>query len=79
MKHFLPLTLLGATLTFASCIQDEPLNAECDITGIDSLWLSNHKAMIIGDPIVTNTTVSVTVKKGTRRSSPKGPRRTGFS
>ena len=68
MKHFLPLAFLGAALTFSSCIQDEPLNAECDITGIDSLWLGNHKAMIIGDPIVTNTTVSVTVKKGTDRT-----------
>lgn len=58
--------LLGC---FTSCIQDEPLNAECDITGVDSVWLGQHKQMIIGEPIVTNDHVSFSIQQGTDRSA----------
>lgn len=68
MKQISRLFILAATLVLASCIQDEAPNAECDILAIDSTWLAQHKSVIIGDPIVTNSTVSVNVKKGTDRT-----------
>ena len=55
--------------TFTSCIKDEALNAECDILGIDSLWLNANSSIIIGSPIVTNDHVSVNIQKGTDRSA----------
>lgn len=63
----LPFLMMAGSMLFflSSCIQEEPLNAECDILGVDSIWLSRHKDMIIGNPMITNTTVSFNVKKGT--------------
>lgn len=60
---------LTLPLAFTSCIRDEALNAECDITGVDSLWLGSHKDIFIGNPIVTNDRVSFTIKKGTDRTA----------
>ena len=67
-----------------SCIKDEPLNAECDIVGVDPTWLSEvyqagedgkpettvyNKDILIGTPIVTNNYVSFNIKKGKDRSA----------
>lgn len=46
-----------------SCIQDEPLNAECDIVAVDAGWIESHKSILIGNPIVTNDHVSFIVKE----------------
>lgn len=67
-KIILPL-LAAAPMLLASCIADEPLNAECDITGVDSLWLDSHKDILIGSPIVTNEAVAFTLKKGESRTA----------
>ena len=65
----LPLILAGSALFFlSSCIQDEPLNAECDILGVDSIWTNANKSFLIGSPIITNDAVSFYVKKETDRS-----------
>lgn len=53
---------------FNSCIKDEPLNAECDITGIDATWVEAHKDILVGNPIITNTHVSFNIQKGTDRT-----------
>lgn len=70
MKHYLHI-LLASLLTplLASCIQDEPLNAECDITGVDASWVENNKDILIGEAIVTNDHVSFSIKKGSDRSA----------
>ena len=70
VKRFLTLCLLGCALTLTSCIQEEAPNAECDITGIDSLWLKSlPEGFVIGNPIVTNDRVSFTIKNGADRSA----------
>lgn len=53
---------------FSSCIKEEALNAECDITGVDSVWLNQHRNMLIGRPIITNNHVAFSIQKGTDRT-----------
>ena len=55
--------------TLNSCIQDEPLNAECDITGVDTLWLQQNRSLIKGNPRIDNTRVSFTVPYDADRSA----------
>lgn len=55
--------------TFQSCIQDEPLNAECDILGLSEEWVEANKELLIGKPIVTNEAVTVYTYDGTDRTS----------
>ena len=85
MKRILLLVSMLCVLTLLnSCIKDEPLNAECDITGVDPAWLNEVyqaaepgsstgpvyiKDILIGTPIVTNNYVSFNIKKGMDRSS----------
>lgn len=70
MKKILPLLLSAASLVaFSSCIRDEALNAECDITGVDADWLEEHKSVLIGNPIVSNEAVTFTIKRGTTRTA----------
>ena len=65
----LPLILAGSALfSLSSCIQDEPLNAECDIIGVDTVWINANKSTLLGSPIITNDAVSFYVKKETDRS-----------
>ena len=64
---FMQAALLLCTLN--SCIQDEPLNAECDITGVDTLWLQQNHALIVGNPYVGNNRVTFTVPYDADRSS----------
>ena len=67
-KRLLALLPLS-TLLLASCIRDEAPNAECDITGLEQTWLDENKGLIVGEPIVTNDRVSITLEKGTSRTS----------
>ena len=61
MKRILLLAqAIVALLTLQSCIQDEPLNAECDITGIDSTWLNEHRSILKGDPVIGNDAIVFT-------------------
>lgn len=46
--------LLLALPMLQSCIQDEPLNAECDITGVDSTWMEEHRDIIKSSDIQNN-------------------------
>lgn len=70
MSKIFPLWLSAACLfVFSSCIRDEALNAECDITGVDSGWLEQHKDVLIGNPIISNEAVTFTVKRGTDRTA----------
>ncbi len=63
------LPLFAALLSLSSCIKDEPLNAECDILGVDPAWVESHKSSLRGVPIVTNYTVSMQLQKGTDRTA----------
>lgn len=76
---FMQAALLLCTLN--SCIQDESLNAECDITGVDQTWYKQYAAATddnpegkdywVGDAKINEDLhrVSFTVKLGTDRSS----------
>lgn len=64
---FMQAALLLCTLN--SCIQDEPLNAECDITGVDTLWLQQNRSLIKGNPRIDNSRVSFTVPYDADRSA----------
>ena len=69
MKHISKLLCILLMLCAASsCIKDEPLNAECDITGVEQAWLDGHKDILVGTPILTNDHVAFNIKKGTDRS-----------
>ena len=69
MKHIsLFLSTLLTLCLASSCIKDEPLNAECDITGVEQAWLDEHKDILVGTPILTNDHVAFNIKKGTDRS-----------
>lgn len=61
-KISLLLTLLCTLLTLHSCIQSEPLNAECDITGVDSLWLKENNK-VISTYNITNNAVTFNIKR----------------
>lgn len=68
-KNIFKVMLLAATLLSASCIREEALNAECDITGIDATWLEENRDVIVGAPIISNYAVEIVVKDGTDCSS----------
>lgn len=63
-KNLLLVPVLCVLTLLSSCIQDEALNAECDITGVDAAWLKANKSVLIGMPIVKNDNVIFTVKDG---------------
>ena len=67
-KILLFLQVLLVMSSFSSCIQDEPLNAECDIIAVDSLWLEQQMDIIVGKPIVTNDLVSFNIKRDADRT-----------
>ena len=72
MKFFSPLVLLAAALfLFSSCIREEALNTECDITGIDAAWLQEmqHEGFLIGNPEIDNWSVHFTIRKGADRTA----------
>ena len=48
-----------ATLLMSSCIREESANAECDITGVDSLWLKElPEGFITGNPVIKNSSIT---------------------
>lgn len=62
MKLIHPLLIATLSLsTLNSCIQDEPLNAECDITGVDETWLQEHRNILSTDPNIENQRVTFTL------------------
>ncbi len=66
MKHL--LIAACSVLFFTSCIKEEALNAECDITGIEPVWLESNRAILVGSPIISNNHVAFNIKKGSDRS-----------
>lgn len=68
-KRTFKVLLLAATLLLASCIREEALNAECDITGVEATWLEANRDVIVGVPIISNHAVEIVVKDGTDCSS----------
>lgn len=50
-----------ALFSLQSCIKDEPLNAECDIVGIEQTWFDEHRSILKGEPNVENDRVIFTM------------------
>ena len=69
INKLLPFLAAGVLMLFSGCIQDEPLNAECDILGVDSVWVQQNKDFLIGTPIITNTSVSFICKEGSDKTN----------
>lgn len=69
LKKLFPILAICSALLLGSCIQEEPLNAECDIVGVDTVWLNQHKEVLIGTPIITNTSVTFIIAKGTGQTT----------
>lgn len=72
IKPFRCLVIVFASmLAFSSCIREEALNAECDITGLDSTWLEYVQLfdIMVGQPIVKNDQVTITFKNGIDRTT----------
>lgn len=63
------VALFVAVGSLASCIQDEPLNAECDITGLEAAWVEANRGILVGEPRVANDRVTLTIAKGTPRNA----------
>ena len=52
-------------LALQSCIREEALNSECDITEVDAGWLATlPEGFITGNPVVKNTSVTFFVPVG---------------
>lgn len=69
MKPIHAIALAAVSAALASCIKQEAPNAECDILAVDTAWVTQHRSVIIGEPIVTNDHVSFNIQKGTDRSA----------
>lgn len=70
MKKFLLLIQAALVLGgFSSCIQDEPLNAECDIIAVDSEWIGQHKDILGGFIHVGNNSVRIQINDHADRSA----------
>lgn len=69
MKPIHAIALAAVCAALASCIKQEAPNAECDILAVDTAWVTQHRSVIIGEPIVTNDHVSFNIQKGTDRSA----------
>ena len=57
------MLFLGVFTLLTSCIKEEAPNAECDITAVSRAWLEAHREIIVGEPIITNKTVSFNTTK----------------
>ena len=63
------LCLLLAAFVSTSCIREEAANAECDIVGVDSIWLAAQPAgFITGNPLIRNNSVTFLVRKNADRT-----------
>lgn len=55
---------LATALLFSSCIRDEAMNAECDITGVDAEWLKElPEGFITGEPVIKNSSITFFISK----------------
>ena len=61
--QIIKLLFLGVVALLTSCIREEAPNAECDIVSVSNTWLEEHKDIIVGEPAITNRTVSFNVIK----------------
>lgn len=68
MKIFLP-AVAALTLALSSCIKEEALNAECDITGVDSTWFAANRDILVGNPAIENDYVVFSVKSGVDKTA----------
>lgn len=67
-KKLFGALLLSVLFAFTSCIQEEALNAECDIIAFDETWLEENKSLFSATPIIPNslpTELFVYFKEGT--------------
>lgn len=69
MKTFSAILFSLSLLLFASCIKDEALNAECDITGVDTVWLAENRDILDGEPVIDNNHVDIPLQRGTDRGA----------
>lgn len=58
-KYLIGCAAVLAAASLSSCIREEAANAECDITGVDSAWVSSLRTagIIKGEPLISNTSV----------------------
>lgn len=74
MKGMCLIACFMGLMSLTSCIQDEPLNAECDITGVNEEWLKDNISLFKSNNMrLSNNAVQFTLKPGTVRTalSPK--------
>lgn len=64
-KKLFGALLLSVLFAFTSCIQEEALNAECDIVAIKATWIEENKEILSGSPIISNNDVMFYVKEET--------------
>lgn len=67
-RIILCLQVLVMACGLSSCIQDEPLNAECDIVSVDPVWMEQNKDILTGSVNVANDYVAFYIKKGVART-----------
>lgn len=60
---------LAMSISLTSCIKDEALNAECDITELDPAWLEANKDILAGSRVVENAKVTVMLRPGIDRTA----------
>lgn len=69
-KLFGPLVLVSGMALLQSCIQDEPLNAECDIKAVSAQWLEQNRDILrSSEPFISNDKVSFITNYGVDRSA----------
>ena len=68
-SSFFLLAAFASLPCLVSCIQDEPLNAECDILDVEQSWVDAHPGLLIGNPRVENTRVAFTIQPGSDRTA----------
>ena len=68
-SSFFLLAAFASLPCLVSCIQDEPLNAECDIIDVEQSWVDAHPGLLIGNPRVENTRVAFTIQPGSDRTA----------
>ena len=68
-SSFFLLAAFASLPCLVSCIQDEPLNAECDILDVEQSWVDANPGLLIGNPRVENTRVAFTIQPGSDRTA----------
>ncbi len=65
IKNIQLLVIAFLAFLYTSCIREEAPNAECDITGVKTTWIEEHKEILSGKPIISNYEVRFYVKETT--------------